>query len=107
MKTREQFRALSDRKLQQAATSLISTSLEKDRDLVRYLALASEAAYRTLGLDPFEEQLLAAASMLRGRVVDMATGEGKTLVGFIVAAGLSVTGRGFLRGVRYAVGRGC
>ncbi len=89
----DRFRALSEGELQEAATNLTSTSLEKDRDLVRYLALASEAAYRTLGLDPFAEQLLAAASMLRGRVVDMATGEGKTLVGFIVAAGLGVTGR--------------
>ena len=44
-------------------------------------------------LDNRELASRAAATMLRGGVVDMATGEGKTLVGFLAASGLASLGR--------------
>jgi preprotein translocase subunit SecA len=50
------------------------------------LALAAEAAKRSLGLDPYEEQLVAAAALSRGKVAQMATGEGKTLAAALAAA---------------------
>lgn len=58
-----------------------------------FFAVAGELARRRLGLRPFNVQLLAAMNMFRGRVVDMATGEGKTLVGFLVAAAYATMGR--------------
>ncbi|MGI6878675.1 accessory Sec system translocase SecA2 [Microbacterium sp. gxy059] len=63
-----------------------------DDQLAAHLALVAEAARRAIGRDPHPPQLVAAAALLRGRVVDMATGEGKTLVGFLAAAGLVRTG---------------
>lgn len=42
--------------------------------------LVCQAAYRTLGFRPFDVQLAAAAVMHRGTLVELATGEGKTLV---------------------------
>ncbi len=52
---------------------------------VEALALACEAAKRTLGLDPDPVQCLAALHLRRGRVIEMATGEGKTLVAALAA----------------------
>src|SRR5690625_5097694 len=90
---RSSVRTASDLELVNRAANLGSISLSSDADIVRFLSVASEVSRRWLGLDPFRVQLLAAVNMLRGRVVDMATGEGKTLVGFLVAAGLAVAGR--------------
>ncbi len=89
---RTSLRDLSEDALAERATGL-SLTLANDDELVAFLALASEVSHRRLGLDPFSVQLLAAVNMLRGSVVDMATGEGKTLVGFLVAAGLARSGR--------------
>lgn len=64
-----------------------------DTELVRYLALAREAAQRTLGLRPFDVQLLGALRLMAGDVVEMATGEGKTLSGAIAAAAFALRAR--------------
>lgn len=50
------------------------------------LALAGEAMARTLGKTPYDTQLQAAWLMLNGRLVEMATGEGKTLATALAAA---------------------
>ena len=50
------------------------------------LALAAEAMRRSLGKTPYDSQVLAAWSMLDGRLVEMATGEGKTLAAALAAA---------------------
>jgi preprotein translocase subunit SecA len=50
------------------------------------LALAAAAMQRTLGMTPYDTQVLAAWLMLRGRLVEMATGEGKTLTAGLAAA---------------------
>ena len=47
--------------------------------LDRALALAREAAVRSLGLRPFPVQLMGALAMIGGSIAEMATGEGKTL----------------------------
>ena len=63
-----------------------------DADLVDYLGAASFLCQEALGMTPFDTQLLAAANMLRGTVVEMDTGEGKTLVGALVAGAHAVRG---------------
>jgi len=57
-------------------------------------ALAREAAHRVLGQRPFDEQLLAALALDEGRVVEMLTGEGKTLAAVMPAALNALTDRG-------------
>src|SRR5690348_13396387 len=64
-----------------------------DAEIAAYLAVAREAAEKALGERPFDVQLEAAAALLLGHVVEMATGEGKTLVGAIAAAGYARQGR--------------
>lgn len=67
--------------------------LTDEPELARFLVLIRELADRTIGLRPFDVQLQAAAAMLEGISVEVATGEGKTLIGAIVAAGWVLQGR--------------
>lgn len=57
------------------------------------LAILAEVSRRTLGLDPFPCQLQAVQLILGGDVIQMATGEGKTLVGAMAAVGFAAEGR--------------
>ena len=57
-------------------------------------ALACEAAARTLGMRPFDVQVAAALALARGRIVEMQTGEGKTLAAVLPAALHALGGRG-------------
>jgi len=50
------------------------------------LALASEVMLRSIGLSPYESQLQTAYHLLKGRLVEMQTGEGKTLSAALAAA---------------------
>ncbi|MDY6809495.1 MAG: accessory Sec system translocase SecA2 [Actinomycetota bacterium] len=59
----------------------------KTADRARFLALVREAADRSLEMRPFDVQLQGALRLLEGDVVEMATGEGKTLAGAIAAIG--------------------
>lgn len=63
------------------------------RVLSRALAATVEACRRTLELDPYDEQLLGSCALIHGYVVEMNTGEGKTLVGAMAAAAMSLAGR--------------
>jgi len=56
------------------------------------LALAGAVMQRTLGMSPYATQVLAAWLMLSGRLVEMATGEGKTLTAALAAAVASFGG---------------
>ncbi|WP_442790508.1 accessory Sec system translocase SecA2 [Nonomuraea sp. NBC_01738] len=62
-------------------------------DLAEFCAVAREAADRTLGLRPYDVQLLGTLALLDGHVAEMATGEGKTLSGAMAAAGFALQGR--------------
>ena len=73
--------------------SLIVHGRWGDGELAAFLALARAAAEKTLEERPFDVQLQAAAAMLVGHVVEMATGEGKTLAGALAAAGYALQGR--------------
>ena len=49
-------------------------------------ALIVEAAHRTLQMEHYDEQLLGGYALLQGKLVEMATGEGKTLTASLPAA---------------------
>ncbi|MDJ0312731.1 accessory Sec system translocase SecA2 [Arthrobacter sp. H35-D1] len=63
-----------------------------DAALEDYLFCARLLGKESLGMELFDTQLLAAASMLRDTVVEMDTGEGKTLVGALVAGAHALRG---------------
>ncbi|PZG20720.1 accessory Sec system translocase SecA2 [Nonomuraea aridisoli] len=62
-------------------------------DLAEFCAVVREAADRTLGLRPYDAQLLGTLALLDGKVAEMATGEGKTLSGAMAAAGYALQGK--------------
>ncbi|MCV7331173.1 accessory Sec system translocase SecA2 [Mycobacterium cookii] len=84
---------LDDEQLRKAAGLLKLDDLAESDDIPQFLAIAREAAERTTELRPFDVQLLGALRMLAGDVIEMATGEGKTLAGAIAAAGYALAGR--------------
>ena len=63
-------------------------------ELIEGFALAREAAKRTLGLRPFDVQLIGALALHKGMIAEMKTGEGKTLVATIAAYFNGLTGDG-------------
>lgn len=62
-------------------------------DAAEFLAILSIAATRTLGMTPFPVQLQAVLRLLEGDVIQMATGEGKTLVGAMANTGFGLMGK--------------
>jgi preprotein translocase subunit SecA len=84
---------LDEEQLRKAAGLLDLSDLAESDDIPQFLAIAREAAERSTGLRPFDVQLLGALRMLAGDVIEMATGEGKTLAGAIAAAGYALGGR--------------
>ncbi|OBI51924.1 accessory Sec system translocase SecA2 [Mycobacterium kyorinense] len=89
----EKAAGLDDEQLRKAAGLLKLDELAASADIPQFLAIAREAAERSTGLRPFDVQLLGALRMLAGDVIEMATGEGKTLAGAIAAAGYALAGR--------------
>jgi preprotein translocase subunit SecA len=57
-------------------------------------AMAREAMKRTLGMRHFDVQLMGGAVLHQGKIAEMKTGEGKTLVPTLAAVLNSLTGRG-------------
>ena len=89
----ESVQALTDEELTEAVAELRTTGGLHEDEQIEFLALAREAAKRTIGERAFDGQVVGALAMLQGRVVEMATGEGKTLAGAFAAAGYAVGGR--------------
>ncbi|HEX5823065.1 MAG TPA: preprotein translocase subunit SecA [Candidatus Limnocylindrales bacterium] len=65
-----------------------------DEVLPDVFAMTREAMWRTIGMRPFDVQLIGATVLHQGRIAEMKTGEGKTLIAPMAAILNSVTGRG-------------
>ncbi len=62
--------------------------------MVEAFALVRESSKRTLGLRPYDVQLIGGALLHSGKITEMRTGEGKTLVGTFPAYLNALTGKG-------------
>ena len=65
-----------------------------DDVLPEVFAMTREAMGRTLGMRHFDVQLMGAAVLHQGKVAEMRTGEGKTLVAPLAAIANALSGRG-------------
>jgi preprotein translocase subunit SecA len=65
-----------------------------DEILEEAFAVAREAAVRTLGMRPFDVQLIGGMVLHSGKISEMKTGEGKTLVATMPVYLNALTGRG-------------
>ncbi|MGZ0153178.1 preprotein translocase subunit SecA [Kribbella sp. WER1] len=89
----ESVLSLTDEELTEAVAELRTTGGLHEDEQIEFLALARDAGRRAIGERAFDGQVVGALAMLQGRIVEMATGEGKTLAGAIAAAGYALGGR--------------
>ena len=93
----EEYRALSDRQLR-AKTDEFKSRLAGgetlDGILPEAFATVREAAVRVLGQRPYRVQLIGGIILHQGRIAEMKTGEGKTLVATLPAYLNALTGKG-------------
>ncbi len=68
--------------------------LTLDAALPEAFALVRESSKRTLGLRPYDVQLIGGALLHSGKITEMRTGEGKTLVGTLPAYLNALNGKG-------------
>ena len=92
------YEALSDEELKSAIEGLKNQvqKEEKTLDDVLYdsFAITREASKRTLGLRHYDVQLIGGMVLHDGRIAEMKTGEGKTLVGSLAVVLNALSGRG-------------
>lgn len=67
---------------------------EADMDIAEVFALVREAARRTLNERHYDVQLLGGMALAKGKIAEMRTGEGKTLVATLPATLWALAGRG-------------
>jgi len=93
----ETYRAMSDETLA-AETPRLRGLLEQGASLESILpeafAAVREAADRVLGMRPYPVQLVGGIILHQGRIAEMKTGEGKTLVAILPAYLNALTGKG-------------
>ncbi|MDQ6951656.1 MAG: preprotein translocase subunit SecA [Mariprofundales bacterium] len=92
-----EFSALSDAELQ-GKTAAFKQRLDQGATLEELLpeafATAREAARRVLGMRHFDSQLIGGIILHQGRIAEMKTGEGKTLVATLPSYLNALTGKG-------------
>ena len=74
----------SDVDLKQLIKNL--SSKNPNEILIEFYAITSVVIQRTLGLSPFNVQIIGAIAMHQGKLIEMQTGEGKTLTAVFTAA---------------------
>jgi preprotein translocase subunit SecA len=91
------FKQLSDEELRHETVSLrerFAAGESLDDLLPEAFAAVREAATRTIGLRPFDVQIMGGAALHLGNIAEMKTGEGKTLVATLPAYLNAIAGRG-------------
>ena len=97
LKLEEQYAAMSDTELKAQTQNFrdrLDTGESIDMILPEALATVREAAYRVLGKKPFPVQIIGAIVLHQGRIAEMKTGEGKTLVACVASYLNALPGKG-------------
>ena len=93
----DEYKALSQEQLQ-GKTAIFKERLAQGETLDDLLpeafAAIREAAWRVLGMRPYPVQLIGGIVLHQGRIAEMKTGEGKTLVAILPCYLNALTGRG-------------
>lgn len=97
LKIEEQYAAMSDTELKAQTQNFrdrLDTGESIDMILPEALATVREAAFRVLGKKPFPVQIIGAIVLHQGRIAEMKTGEGKTLVACVASYLNALPGKG-------------
>ncbi len=93
----EEYKSLTDAQLQAKTPELkarLANGETLDDILPEAFAACREAAWRVLGMRPYRVQLIGGIILHQGRIAEMKTGEGKTLVATLPAYLNALSGRG-------------
>ena len=93
----EEYKALTDAQLQHKTVEFkerLAAGETLDDILPEAFATAREASDRVLGMRPYRVQLVGGIVLHQGRIAEMKTGEGKTLVATLPAYLNALTGKG-------------
>ena len=93
----DEYKAMSDEALRAKTTEFkerLQNGETLDDILPEAIATVREAADRVLGMRPYRVQLVGGIVLHQGRIAEMKTGEGKTLVATLPAYLNALTGRG-------------
>ncbi|MEG2119911.1 MAG: preprotein translocase subunit SecA, partial [Pseudoflavonifractor sp.] len=93
----EEYKKLSDHELRgktDAFKARLKNGETTDDILPEAFATCREAAWRVLGMRPYRVQLIGGIVLHQGRIAEMKTGEGKTLVATLPAYLNGLTGEG-------------
>ncbi len=93
----EEYKAMTDAQLQGKTAEFkqrLAAGETLDDILPEAFATVREAADRVLGLRPYRVQLVGGVVLHQGRIAEMKTGEGKTLVATLPSYLNALTGRG-------------
>ena len=93
----EEYKALTDAQLQAKTPELkerLAQGATLDDILPEAFAACREAAWRVLGLRPYRVQVVGGIVLYQGRIAEMKTGEGKTLVATLPAYLNALAGKG-------------
>jgi preprotein translocase subunit SecA len=97
-KLEAKYEVLSDEELQSAFSELRSSVVNEEKSLddvlVDSFAITREASKRTLGMRHFDVQVIGGIALHEGRIAEMKTGEGKTLVATLAITLNAMTGKG-------------
>ncbi|MDP6685896.1 MAG: preprotein translocase subunit SecA, partial [Candidatus Omnitrophota bacterium] len=92
-----EIKALSDPELSQKTESFrkrLAGGETLDDILPEAFAVVREVAWRTIGMRHFDVQIIGGVALHQGKIAEMATGEGKTLVATLPAYLNALTGKG-------------
>lgn len=93
----DEFEGLSREALQERLSAVRERTggmPEKDADIAEVFALVREASRRTLSERHYDVQLIGGLALAKGKIAEMRTGEGKTLVATLPATLRALAGKG-------------
>ena len=93
----DKYSAMSDAELKSQTQDFrdrLETGETLDMILPEALATVREGAYRVLGKKPYPVQIIGAIVLHQGRIAEMKTGEGKTLVACVASYLNALSGKG-------------
>ena len=94
----EELKGLSDEAIRERLASVRARAKESgatlEADIPLVFALTREASRRTLHQPHFDVQFIGGLALLRGKIAEMRTGEGKTLVATLPATFHALAGKG-------------
>ena len=94
----DKYTKMSDEELQDSFASLKELVIKNEKTLDEVLndsfAITREASKRVLGMRHYDVQLIGGMVLHDGRIAEMKTGEGKTLVGSLAVALNAMSGEG-------------